>query len=188
MSAESNKPSFEATARDLSQSILRFLERYVGDRTVAEDLLQETLIRMHRGFASFAGRSSVKTWAFSIASRVASDYLRHPARRAAIVELDEANDPADPDSGADERIVVEEMSDCIRRVIASLPDAYRTALILHDIEGLSAEQTAEVCECSTATAKIRIHRARRRLKAALADQCTFYRDQEDVFRCDRKAP
>lgn len=187
MNTESNTLNFEATARELSRSILNFLERYVGDRAVAEDLLQETLIRMNKGFASFAGRSSIKTWAFAIASRVAADYLRRPERKAAIVELDETHDPADPDAAADERIVVAEMNDCIRRVIDSLPDTYRTALILHDIEGLSAEQTAEVSDCTTATAKIRIHRARRRLKQALANQCTFYHDQDSVFRCDRKA-
>ncbi len=46
--------------------------------------------------------------------------------------------------------------------------------------------TAEIAGCSIATAKIRIHRARRRLKEALNEECSFYRDEENVFRCDRK--
>lgn len=79
------------------------------------------------------------------------------------------------------------MSECIRAVIDTLPESYRAALILHDLEGLSAEQTAEVCECSVATAKIRIHRARDELKDALAKQCDYYHDKESVLRCDRKA-
>ena len=186
MSAEAALPAFEEVARDLAQPLLRYLERYVGDHAVAEELRQETLMRVNQGLASFAGRSSIKTWAFSIASRVAADYLRRPERRVRIVELDEAAEPADPDRAIDERIVLGEMNACIREVIDSLPDTYRAALILHDLEGLTAEQTAEISECSAATAKIRIHRARRRLKQALDAQCDFYRDADSVFRCDRK--
>ena len=144
-------------------------------------------MRMHKGLSAFAGRSSIKTWAFSIASRVAADYFRDPARRAGIVELNQAAELVDPERAIDERLVVGEMNQCLRQVIDSLPDAYRAALILHDLEGLSAEQTAEICDCSVASAKIRIHRARLRLKEALKKQCDFYRDPDSVFRCDRKA-
>lgn len=176
MNSAPGQPTFDAVARELASSILHFLERYVGNRAVAEDLLQETLIRMSKSLPSFAGRSSVKTWAFSIASRVAADYLRDPVRRTSIVPLDAIEEPVDPSRAIDERIVVDEMNTCIRGVIDSLPESYRSALILHDLEGLSAEQTSEICECSLATAKIRIHRARNRLKEALARQCEFYRD------------
>jgi RNA polymerase sigma-70 factor (ECF subfamily) len=154
---------------------------------VAEELLQETFMRINKGLPSFAGRSSIKTWAFSVASRVAADYLRHPDRRMRIVELADVAEPIDPDRAVDERMVLGEMNECIRKVIDGLPDIYRAALILHDLEGLSAEQTAEICECSVASAKIRIHRARLRLKEALNEQCEFYRDPDSVFRCDRKA-
>ena len=180
------QPAFEDVARELAQPIMRYLERYVGDRAVADDLWQETLMRMNKGLSSFSGRSSIKTWVFSIASRVAADYFRHPGRKTRIVELNEVAEQIDSDRTIDERLVVDEMNECVRQVIDSLPDAYREALILHDLEGLSAEQTAEICDCSVASAKIRIHRARLRLKEALKAQCEFYRDPDSVFRCDRK--
>lgn len=63
---------------------------------------------------------------------------------------------------------------------------YRTALVLHDLEGQTAAQVAEIVGCSLAAAKIRIHRSRQRLKQALEKECRFYRDAENVFRCDRK--
>ena len=182
------QPAFADIARDLGQPILRYLERYVGDRAVAEDLRQETLMRMDKGWDSFAGRSSIKTWAFAIASRVAADYFRQPGREVRVVALDEVAEVIDPDRAVDERLVVGEMNACVRGVIDSLPVAYRAALVLHDLEGLSAEQTAEICDCSLATAKIRIHRARLRLKLAMQEQCEFYRDADRVYRCDRKAP
>jgi RNA polymerase sigma-70 factor, ECF subfamily len=179
--------SFEQLAAELSPALSRYLRRYVGERTVVDDLLQETLIRMARGLPGFAGRASAKTWAFSIATRVAADYFRKPERRLQIVEVDEAADLADPGGTADEGMIAGEMNACMRQVIDSLPEDYRAALVLHDLEGLTAHEIAEVCACSLASAKIRIHRARNRLKQALQQQCEFYRDDNNVFRCDRKS-
>lgn len=178
--------SFDTLAQELSQPLLRYLRRCVGDQTVAEDLLQETLIRIAKGLPDFAGRASLKTWAFSIATRVAADHFRTPHRRVKIVEVEEAADLPDPDRALDERVVVDEMNTCVRQVIDSLPEDYRAALVLHDLEGMNAEQVARICDCSLATAKIRIHRGRDRLRKALQQECEFYRDGDDVFRCDRK--
>lgn len=176
----------ETILAEVAQPVLRYLERYVGNRAVAEDLQQETLLRITRGIAAFDGRSSLKTWAFAIANRVAADYFRQPERRRQIVELDEAMDAVDPERDIDERVIEDEMNQCVRQVIDSLPEPYRAALILYDLEELSIEQTAEICQCSLANAKIRIHRARLRLKDALAKQCAFYRDGDGIYRCDRK--
>jgi RNA polymerase sigma-70 factor (ECF subfamily) len=178
---------FEEVARDLAVPLRRYLERYVGNPATAEDLLQETLIRLARGLPEFEGRSSLKTWAFSIATRVATDHFRRPEHRLRIVEMDEAPQVSDPGRSADQRLVIDEMNACVRQVIASLPEDYRAALVLHDLEGLTAQQTADACGCSLATAKIRLHRARLRLREALGRECDFYRDSDNVLRCDRKA-
>jgi RNA polymerase sigma-70 factor (ECF subfamily) len=177
---------FAEVAQELSQPLLRYLQRYVGDRGVADDLLQETLIRIARGLPGFSGASSVKTWAFSIATRVAADHFRQPANRARIVEFDESPELADPDPAIDQQLVIDEMNGCIRQLIDSLPADYRAALVLHDLQGLTVPQAAEICGCSVPTAKIRIHRARLRLGEALQQACEFYRDRDNVLRCDRK--
>jgi RNA polymerase sigma-70 factor, ECF subfamily len=173
-------------ARELAQPMMRYLARYVGDQAVAEDLWQETLIRMHRGSSSFEGRSSIKTWAFSIATHVAADYLRRPGSNAGVVELTEVAEPVDSDRAIDEQLFIDEMNQCVRDVIDSLPEDYRSALILHDLEGLTAKQVAEVCDCSVASAKIRIHRARLRLRDALNEECAFDHDADCVLRCESK--
>jgi RNA polymerase sigma-70 factor (ECF subfamily) len=185
-SASRRPPSLGQIAEELSPSLLRYLRRYVGDPDLAEDLLQETLVRIARGLPSFGGRAQLKTWAFSIATRVAADHYRQPANRVRIVDVAEAPDVPDPDPSVEQRLVVDEMSVCVRQVIDSLPEGYRAALVLHDLEGLSAAQTAEISDCSLATAKIRIHRARRRLAAAMREQCEFYRDADNVLRCNPK--
>ncbi len=176
----------EQIAEELSGPLLRYLERYVGDRALAEDLLQETLIRIARGLPGFAGRASLKTWAFSIATRVAADHFRQPANRLHIVEIDESAELSDGGHTADELLVIDQMTACVRQVLDSLPEDYRAALVLADLESLTAGQVAEICGCSLPTAKIRIHRARVRLKKALQQECHFYRDTNNVLRCDRK--
>jgi RNA polymerase sigma-70 factor (ECF subfamily) len=186
MEPTAGSPSAEQVAQDLSGPLLRYLARYVGDPVLADDLLQETLIRVTRSLPNFAGRASVKTWAFSIATRVAADHFRDPVHRVHIVDIDETAGLVDGDVGTDQRLVVDEMNACMRKVIDSLPEDYRAALVLHELEGLTADQVAEVLDCSVATAKIRIHRGRVRLKEALQGECNFYRDRDNVLRCDRK--
>ncbi len=179
-------PSFEDVAETLSGPLRRYLERLAGDPALADDLLQETLLKISRALPQFEGRSSVKTWTFSIATRVATDHFRRPEARARTVDVDETDVPPSPDAPVDEQLVIDEMNSCVREVIDSLPGDYKSALVLHDLQGLTAAQVAEIVDCSLATAKIRIHRARRRLKQALAQECRFYRDQANVLRCDRK--
>lgn len=178
--------SFARVADELSAPLLRYLARYVGDPQLAEDLLQETLLRIARGLPAFEQRSSLRTWAFSIATRVAADNYRQRANRVSIVDIADAAEPPDLGESVDERLVIDEMSSCVRQVIDSLPEDYRAALVLHDLEGMSAVEVADVSGCTVATAKIRIHRARRRLADALQKECDFYRDGENVYRCDRK--
>jgi RNA polymerase sigma-70 factor, ECF subfamily len=179
-------PPFGQVAEELSGPLRRYLGRYVGDQDLAEDLLQETLIRISRGLPSFAGRAELKTWAFSIATRVAADHFRKPANRVSIVDVAESTEPHDSKRSVEQRLVIDEMNACVREVIDSLPEDYRAALVLHDLEGLTAAQTAEISGCELPTAKIRIHRARRRLAEALQQECEFYRDGESVLRCEPK--
>ena len=186
MDPEPSRFVFEDVAQELSGPLRRYLERLVGNRATADDLLQETLLKIARALPEFEARSSVKTWAFTIATRVATDHFRRPHSRAQMVEIDEREPAHVLDAEIDQRLVIDEMSSCVREVIDSLPEDYRTALVLHDLEGQTAAQVAEIAGCSLANAKIRIHRARRRLKEALNEECSFYRDEDNVFRCDRK--
>ncbi|KGK42624.1 RNA polymerase subunit sigma24 [Nitrincola sp. A-D6] len=186
MSSEYKQPMFDDIDHGLRLSIQHFIEQSIGNQTVAEDLLQETLIRINRGLSSFAGRSTVKTWAFSIARHIVADYLRHPDQTKNMITLNELEEPLDTESDIDERLVESEMNECIRNFIDTLPEPYRVALILRDLEDFTTRQIAEVCNCSVTTAKVRIHRARAKLRTVLIGQCDFYHDNQNVFRCDPK--
>jgi len=81
MNIPANTREFAQVARELSAPLLRYLRRQVGNDATAEDLCQETLLRIQRALPGFGGRANVKTWAFSIAGNVVGDYFREPARR-----------------------------------------------------------------------------------------------------------
>ena len=183
----SRNASFEDVIENLGPVLRSYLERMVGDPMLADDLFQETSIKIAEGLSNFEGRAALKTWAFRIAHHVCLDHFRKRSSRQTVLEfLDEEHAAVELEQ--DEAIVIDEMNECIRGVIDSLPPDYRTAVVLHDLEGLTAADVARVSDCSLATAKIRIHRARKRLQAALQDQCRFYRDADQVLHCDRKTP
>lgn len=179
------EPSFEDVVNELSPFLGRYLLRVVQDRGIAEDLLQQTLLRIARGLPDFDGRSSVKTWAYTIATRTAMDHFRKRRAEPLVVDEDEAAGIEDDAPTPEQRLALEQMNACVREVVATLPEEYRAAILLHDFSGLSARETATACGCSEANAKVRIHRARAKLKEALQKECALYHDEDNVLRCHR---
>ena len=84
------------------------------------------------------------------------------------------------------QMIRSEMAGCIRAVINSLPENYRTVIALSDLEGFKDEEIADILEISLRAAKVRLHRARAKLRAELEKVCDFYRSEENEFSCDLK--
>lgn len=179
-------PEVQRAVEQVAEPVFNYLRRYCGDEHLAQDLTQETLLRVARSLSGFDGRASLRTWAITIATRVAADHFRRQSRTVAEVTLEDYHDLTEDDRSLERQLVIDEMNCCIREVINGLPEDYRAALVLRDLEGFSVAEVAAVVECSLATAKIRLHRARKRLQEALGQQCSFYSDQENVLRCERK--
>jgi RNA polymerase sigma-70 factor (ECF subfamily) len=177
--------------------ILRYLHRMTRDLSLAEELTQESFLRVSRGLHNFRGESKLSTWLYRIATNV---YLDHRRKEASRIHDPEAFPPAlidSPDpaslSGSgpklpDRLFEDSEMGSCIREFVDRLAPDHRAVVILHDLEGLKNTEIAQVLDCSLDTVKIRVHRARQKLKALLADHCEFDYSQEDELRCDRKQP
>ena len=174
---------FEDIVGELSGPLSAYLKRMTGNAADAEDLLQETLIRIARGLPQFEQRSSVKTWVYRIATTVAIDFFRR-TNKDHFIEFNETDDCSDFDE--DDRLVLDEMNACVRDVIDGLPPDYRAALVLYNLQGKSVEETARICEVSVSTAKMRIHRAKARLQKALGEKCVFYTSPDGKLRCDKK--
>lgn len=175
--------------------ILRYLHRMTRDLPRAEELTQETFLRASRALGDFRGEAKVSTWLYRIAANLWLDERRKESargRQAQQLPLD----PADaPDTASlsisgpklpDQLLEESEMGSCVREFVDRLPPDHRVAIILHDLEGLKNREIAAILGCSLDAVKIRIHRARGRLKVLLSGHCDFYYDDRDVLRCDRK--
>ena len=178
-------PSFEELAAEYSGALFAYLARMTGNHAEADDLLQETLMRIARALPGFEQRASIKTWVYRIATNVAIDALR---KRGSALETDFEESEVADELDEEDQLVVVEMNACVRGVIDSLPPTYRAPLVLFALEGKSVGEVAEVCGISVGTAKVRLHRARERLRQALEAECTFYESPSGDLRCDRKEP
>lgn len=172
--------------------IVRYLTRLVGE-SEAEDTAQETFVKIDRSLESFRGESSLSTWIYRIATNTAMDHLRKPSSKRSVRTTEEQNVPEDEDAGPvdnkpllDTLLIRKDMNECIRSVVDSLPADYSTVLVLSEFEGLTNSEIAEVIGISLDTAKIRLHRARTKLRKALEAKCNFYRDERNELSCDRK--
>lgn len=142
------KPSLEEFYRDHAGAVFSYLSWLSRDYNRAEDLMQETFVKATRSFAGYRG-GSPRSWLFSIARSVFLDDVR---RRRPVPSPDlEGATREDPDIAE---------ADAVRRVLASLPEAQRSALVLRDLVGLSYTEIADMLGKSLGATKVLIHRAR----------------------------
>jgi RNA polymerase sigma-70 factor (ECF subfamily) len=189
-----NESRFEEVYASLHPKIVRYLTRLVGE-TEAEDLAQETFVKVGKSLQDFRGEAQLHTWVYRIATNTALDRLRSPALREtshdparieSVVSV-EAIDPGRKRLSVEQQAIREEMSSCVREVVYRLPDTYRTAIVLSELEGFKDQEIAEILGLTLPATKIRLHRARARLKEELSKCCVFYRNEENELACDRKS-
>jgi len=184
-------PSADAPAffEEYYDRIFRYVLGLVRDSVEAEDLTQETFLRAYRQRDSLRDPGALVAWLYRIATHVSLDRLRQRVRRApreSESDVDEVDLP-DPDAPSlQQTIEQEEMSACVQQYLANLSDNYRAVILLHDQHGLTGPEIAETLDLPLATVKIRLHRARRRLQAALQAGCAFSYDERGVFVCEPK--
>ena len=183
---DTRPPEFQTLYDEFQPKIRRYLSRLVGT-TDAEDLTQEVFVKVSQALPTFRGESKVSTWIYRIATNTAFDRLRSPPlQRAARVPVEGLQLATEAPLGIDQELVREEMNECIRRYIDTLPPPYRSTVILSEDEGLTNQQIADVLGVSLDTVKIRLHRARGRLKKELGSGCALYRDERNELACEPK--
>lgn len=151
--------------------MLRLARSLTGDPGAAEDAVQEALLQAWRALPSFRAESALSTWLHTIVVRTCQRQ-RRGQRPVASLELLREVDAAweDPDYTVDPAEVLARASDRreLTAAILRLPEIYRVALLLHDLDGLTAAAIATATEVPLGTAKARIRRARMALVTELA--------------------
>ncbi len=154
--------------------------RMVNSPDEAEEVLQETFISACKNIHKFEGRSALGTWLHRIATNAALMHLRKRKHREvsldAPVEMHGGDDiyreVQDWAFAPDDHAMNSETRDVLEKAIAELPETLRTVFILREIEGYSTEETANILGISVSAAKVRLHRARLRLRESLAPYFT----------------
>lgn len=176
------------------RTIYRYILSIVGDADEAKDLTQETFLRAHDKLSGLQDRHKLLPWLYRIATNCCYDHFRQASFRRCSQSLDAERDaestlgePAEADAPRlDKLMEQDQMSSCVQKYLMELPDAHRAVILLRDAEGLSNPEVADMLGISLATAKIRLHRARAKLRSALNDACLFSIDERGVVVCDPK--
>lgn len=161
--------SFRALIERHHDALIRFLNRFMGDRQAAEDVFQETFLQVHQSIETFDSTKRFKPWLFTIAANKARDSLRKSNRRTTVslsapvggsddgttfVDLMSIDLPA-----ASSRMESEEQSVMVQRAIATLSPRLREILLLAYFQKLSYTQLADALEVPVGTVKSRLHAA-----------------------------
>lgn len=162
--------------------IFNYFLRHLGDRAMAEDLLQSTFLKIHRSRKSYQPSAAFSTWIFTIAGNLLRDATRIQRRRADIVELEEARERIAVGSGRLEPVPMSagknpeveyaamEIDQHIRQAVQSLPSDQREVIILAKYEGFKYQEIAEILNITASAAKVKAHRAMKVLEKVLKDR------------------
>ena len=175
-----NPAAFDRFVEHFRSKIFQYSWLTCGHREDAEEVAQETLLKVFESFNQLREPERVRAWVFRIAKNVCLMKRRKsvfaPAQELSLDEFLPAVRPdgeqmkleiADWSRLPDEEALRTELRETIRQAIAELPDMYRSVVLLRDIEELSTEEAAEVLDISTDVVKTRLHRARLALREKL---------------------
>lgn len=181
-------PEFQKLYDSHQPRIRRYLTRIVGPDE-AEDLTQDVFLKVLQGLSSFKGQAAVSTWLYRIATNAARDRLRRrsfrqarsatpidPAGNGSAGSNEDDSAMADEAPSADERLMWDEMRDHLLKLVERLPPNYRTVVVLSELEGLTDGEIADVLSVSLEAVKIRLHRARAKLKEETDRDREWFRD------------
>jgi len=164
--------------------VRKFILSSVRDEWVADDLTQEAFIRIQKNLNNLRDCSKVSSWIFRIAYNLCQDHFqtrKEPSsdRCEFWEEVKAYSEPL-----AQKGLEQGEMGDCVRNVVKLLPESLRTVIILYDMMDCRQQEIAEILGTSVENVKVRLHRARKKLKALLEERCTFEVDERSVLTCD----
>jgi len=178
LALEGREAAHRELIRRYERPVFSLVFRMVRDRELAEDLTQDTFVKVLSHLDRYRSDFKFSSWLFKIANNVAIDHLRrrqldtvsmHGSPNAVTVEAQESTrfDVADSAENALEEMQAKELGSAIERAIARLRPEYRSCIMLRHVEGRSYEEIASTLDLPLGTVKTYIHRARHELRRAL---------------------
>ena len=181
LAQEGREAAFRELVRRYERPVFSLIFRMVRDRETAEDLAQDTFIKVLNHIDRYRPEFKLSSWLFKIANNVAIDFLRKrqletvsldgSPHAATLAEIEATSfDVAARQETALEELESRELGPAIERAIASLRPEYRSCILLRHVEGRSYEEIAATLDLPLGTVKTYIHRARHQLREALGEE------------------
>jgi len=173
--------SFRILAERYRSKIYRFIYRMLHNEEIAEDLTQETFLRVYRRASTYKPGSNFSIWLYTIAKNLTFNRVRDEKRQplGLVDSVDQKGwDIATRDHDADplEMSQRAEIRSLVNWGVAQLPPKFKAAVVLRDIEGFEYEQIARILRCPLGTVKSRVNRGRLRLRELIWDKAREYLD------------
>jgi RNA polymerase sigma-70 factor (ECF subfamily) len=174
-----NDAAFTQLVTRYKNGLTNYLNVMVGDYDIAVDLSQETFLRVYKNIRKYSHIYQFSTWLYRIATNLAIDEMRYRRRRGQVFYRNiwsnrpgsDGDGPefeiSDARRGPREEVLRKESGQVLGEAIRSLPEKYRTAFIMKEVQELPYDTIAQVLNCSAGTIKSRLHRARELLQRKL---------------------
>jgi RNA polymerase sigma-70 factor (ECF subfamily) len=175
-----DQAAFAEQAMELMPALYSAAMRMTRNASDAEDLVQETYLKAYRAFGSFEQGSNLKAWLYKILTNTFINAYRSKRRRPEVLDIEDVEDlylyrrlgnfgPPGSGESAEDAALSHFTDEDVKRALESLPDAFRIAVYLADVEQFSYKEIADITEVPVGTVMSRIHRGRRALQKALLD-------------------
>ena len=173
--AEDNERAFRELVSRYQTRVINLVSRLLNDREASDDICQEVFVRVYIHRRNYRRGAKFSTWLFTIAANLAKNEIRRRKRRRNWSSLDELHEQVqdaslvlmDPRANRERDVETKQVQGIVGAAIASLPERYRLALTLRDIEGLAYEEIAQILKIPGGTVRSRINRARLMLRKKL---------------------
>ena len=170
-----NCKEFDALVERFHRQAYNIAYRMTGNHADADDLTQESFLRAYRFFDRYNREMPFENWLYRIMSRVYIDEIRkkpkfrtqsldQPIAVGAFGDGDVLLEIPDSASNPETMLLTDQLDDYLQKALASLPQEFRIAVVLADVEGLSYEEIADAMQCSLGTVRSRLHRGRKMLR------------------------
>ncbi len=163
--------------------VRKFILASVRDESAADDLTQETFIRIQQNLGNVRDPGKISSWIFRIAYHLCQDHFRtvkksstHEEIHDGLVNLQE--------TPIQKKLEQSEMSQCVQGQLNLLPESQRSIIIFADVMEFTHQEIAEILGLTVENVKVRLHRARKKLKSILEEKCTFEVDERSVLVCE----
>jgi RNA polymerase sigma-70 factor, ECF subfamily len=197
LSRRKRRTEFERTALPHLDALYGAAYRLTRHPRDAEDLVQDTVLRAYRFWESFEKDSNCKAWLFRILTNTFINTYQKKKRSREVLDAAQAEQRATDGVLVHEHslgqrdpehlLMAQSLSDDVTRALESLPDDFRVAVVLCDVEGFSYKEIAEIMDCPVGTVMSRLYRGRRLLKEALHDFAVEHGFLKDSPRSEASA-